>query len=542
MKRACSALRRYVLFTSLFVLVATTGWTATYYVSNSGSDSNNGLSTSSPWKTISKVNGRSFSPGDTILFRRGDVWREQLVVPSSGTSGSPITFGAYGTGAAPIISGSDVRTGFSQYSGNIWRCSNVSTSRMVFFQKGTAYYWGVLKSGTGSLSREYDYYIGGGYLYVYAPSDPDSRYTNVLYGVRDNCIVGNGKDYVTIENLEINCTGKIDTDGNGGIRIDANSDNWIIQDCHIHHHGIIGSDSATQIGNCIFSYGGDNITIRRNDMHDAGRHIVCSYPRSGVTASNVRIYSNRAYNTAHNNIDIHDGGGTYDGVYIYNNDIFQEKDFPYGHNLIYLSQGANKVYVYYNLIHDAAGNGIQCSYDGDGPIYIYGNTFYNNSHHVISYVANAHPWVLRNNIFHSARTAPIRCTSASNWSSDYNCFYQTANSTVARVGSTSYSNWSSYRSATGWDAHSTWSVNPNLTNPAGSDFTLRSTSPCIDKGSNLGSQFQNGLDPASLWPGKVIERNQNDNGSGWEIGAYVYGSTYADTTPPRSPTGVRVEL
>lgn len=78
----------------------------TYYVAAAGSDSNSGTSSGAPWQTIAKVNGTSFSAGDSVLFNRGDVWyASSLIVPSSGASGSPITFGAYGSGANPIIKG-----------------------------------------------------------------------------------------------------------------------------------------------------------------------------------------------------------------------------------------------------------------------------------------------------------------------------------------------------------------------------------------------------------------------------------------------------
>jgi|GEM_PF-2921294 len=92
----------------------------TYYVSNCvtiGNDSNSGTSTSTPWSTVNKVNTSSFDPGDSILFNRGCVWREKLTVPSSGTAGSVITFGAYGSGANPVLNGSAVldNASFSPY-------------------------------------------------------------------------------------------------------------------------------------------------------------------------------------------------------------------------------------------------------------------------------------------------------------------------------------------------------------------------------------------------------------------------------------------
>jgi hypothetical protein len=54
-------------------------WKTTYYVdAASGSDTNSGTSESAAWKTIAKVSGISFAPGDRILFKRGGIWREEL--------------------------------------------------------------------------------------------------------------------------------------------------------------------------------------------------------------------------------------------------------------------------------------------------------------------------------------------------------------------------------------------------------------------------------------------------------------------------------
>jgi len=87
---------------------------AIYYVDfTTGDDGDTGLSEALAWKTIAKVNGSSFSAGDSILFKKGEVWREMLTMPSSGSAGNVITLGTYGSGAAPIISGSDIVTGWT---------------------------------------------------------------------------------------------------------------------------------------------------------------------------------------------------------------------------------------------------------------------------------------------------------------------------------------------------------------------------------------------------------------------------------------------
>jgi len=98
----------------------------TYYVSSStGSDSNSGTSSSAAWKTIAKVNGQTFQPGDTILLRRGDVWNESLVPTSSGSAGSPIKFDAYGTGAPPNLTGyyAVPSSAWVAVTGNAWKAA-----------------------------------------------------------------------------------------------------------------------------------------------------------------------------------------------------------------------------------------------------------------------------------------------------------------------------------------------------------------------------------------------------------------------------------
>ena len=79
----------------------------TYYIDSvSGNDSNNGTSTSTPWKTSAAINSRTFGQGDKILFKAGSVWSGQRFAPmGSGQSGNPITIDMYGTGAKPILNG-----------------------------------------------------------------------------------------------------------------------------------------------------------------------------------------------------------------------------------------------------------------------------------------------------------------------------------------------------------------------------------------------------------------------------------------------------
>ncbi|MDR3264207.1 MAG: right-handed parallel beta-helix repeat-containing protein [Clostridiales bacterium] len=75
----------------------------TYYVSTSGSDSNDGKSTGAAWATLAKVNGTTFQPGDKILLKSGDVWTGFLWPKGEGTAANPITLGKYGGDVYPRI-------------------------------------------------------------------------------------------------------------------------------------------------------------------------------------------------------------------------------------------------------------------------------------------------------------------------------------------------------------------------------------------------------------------------------------------------------
>jgi parallel beta-helix repeat protein len=93
----------------------------TYYISNSqGSDANDGKSTSTPWKTLSKVSTTTFSPGDQVLFKQGDTWRESLTISSSGTSANKIIYTSYGAGNRPVIDPSNLVSSWRLYKGNIY--------------------------------------------------------------------------------------------------------------------------------------------------------------------------------------------------------------------------------------------------------------------------------------------------------------------------------------------------------------------------------------------------------------------------------------
>lgn len=100
------------------ISLSLTAAAATYYVdANSGSDSNTG-SISQPFRTIQKA-ANVMTAGDMCLVRKG-TYRENVIPPNSGSAASPITFKPY-PGEQVTLSGADTVTGWTQYSGSIYR-------------------------------------------------------------------------------------------------------------------------------------------------------------------------------------------------------------------------------------------------------------------------------------------------------------------------------------------------------------------------------------------------------------------------------------
>lgn len=95
------------------VLLLGLGWSvnaAVYYVdSQNGDDARLGTSAEKAWKTLDRVNGQVFQPGDQLLFKAGARFTGQLRPQGSGRLDGdkplPITIGKYGDGPKPRFDG-----------------------------------------------------------------------------------------------------------------------------------------------------------------------------------------------------------------------------------------------------------------------------------------------------------------------------------------------------------------------------------------------------------------------------------------------------
>jgi hypothetical protein len=213
MTRACVSsvfeVACFYAFTLLIALAARANAT-TYYVSSSaGNDANSGTSASAAWQTIAHVNAQSFQPGDSVLLKRGDVWNESLTPPSSGSSGNPITFDAYGTGPAPNLTGwyAVPPSAWVNVTGNAWKAAvPASFTTVNFCLFGSVWGQKVSSSTSANLTAPWDFYLANGYLYVYAVGDPGTYYPGPItpMALSNTPVINvNGKAWLTFQHLLI---------------------------------------------------------------------------------------------------------------------------------------------------------------------------------------------------------------------------------------------------------------------------------------------------------------------------------------------------
>lgn len=466
-------------------------WSTTYYVdATGGNDSNAGTATNSAWMTISKINTSSFSAGDQILFKSGEVWREQLSVPSSGSAGNPITFGKYGTGALPNIDGSGSRTRTVQVSGK----SYVTISYIQFTGSAT--------SNSGSVSI---------YNSNHVIIDHISVHGNI--GLAGIVIEGTGGSN-TVSNSTVYNTTHADYDRGCGIILDGTAGSNTITNNTIYSNSADGiklamftaTSSNTISGNTIYLNGAAGISInascannivQNNKVYSNGRLVADCY---GIDLFKVGNNNVVRYNTTynHNYRSLDAGGIRFDG----------EPGAIFG--------TGNK--IYYNLIYNER-NGIHLL--GCSNATVYNNTIYNSGVTGIwNHGSYANNNTFKNNIVHTAGTSLVFNNDATNSVYDYNDYYDTTMTNKFNWNGTASSTLAAWRASSNQDVHSI-SSDPEFVT-AGSDFRLLSTSLSINAGTNvlLTTDYSG---------------NSVTSGSAPDLGALEYVSITDPPTPPSPP-------
>lgn len=503
---------------ALVILYVCSGLHATtYYVSNKGDDGHRGTSPSAPWRTLSRVSTHPFQPGDSILLRRGDTWRnDPLRISSSGNPAGQIVYGAYGTGDRPAVLGS-VRAGdWTCIEGNIWVSGTVIPDdpweigfdgpEIFFEEKDGRVTWGahrVFDQEFSRLSGEYEWTWHKGRIYVCSRENPGSLYGSVevpraVHGIRLM-----DQNYITIDSLAIKYFGDVAIyDQRATIVLRG----LRVTHCEIAYIGRKNGRAAYGL-----SVHHSDSYYAYNEIHNCGRRGISltMYRTEPITQSNVIIEHNHFHHGWHTtSLDcIAAGDHTIRNIVFRNNLVEGDPEVPLNginpnsNHLFSDNQSDNglvrDIYIYNNIFTYAHGSSVKIGAVGN--VHIDHNTFYrfnptlaNIQAHVYLYRTPA-PVIIRNNIFdNDASDEKLTCIKIDRHSADlltidYNLYFQSSRGQrffrVNLEDEKGYrvDEWDEYRLETGFDPNSPQPADPLFVQPP-VHFGLEEGSPAIGAG------------------------------------------------------------
>ncbi|MDA9761982.1 hypothetical protein N9C84_02815 [Desulfobacterales bacterium] len=284
-------IKNYCYFTIiLFIIIVNSGYSATYYVKNSGNDNASGVSDINAWATITKVNefakNRNFSDGDVICFKRGDIFDDATI----GYDGDFIswgnidglTFQDYGLGEKPKF---------------------ISERKIAINISG---------SGISNLTIKN--------IYLYGSSSTKVVWLNKINGVTIDGVDGDGRGSGS----------PIRPDG--VIKLLNVVGDVTIRNCNLHHWGPkINPTKGVEDTIALYIWTGlgkrspTSIQIYDNIVHSINSDAVHIGNFQGQPGNTCNIYNNEFYNCGENAIDMK--ASTY--VNIHNNTMYRE-DFGLG--------------------------------------------------------------------------------------------------------------------------------------------------------------------------------------------------------------------
>jgi hypothetical protein len=572
---------KLLIFLIIFLLSSPVG-AATYYMRADGTNADPDCSEASACcagaMDISDHDAASFSAGDIInVCDSGGIYNDQVDIPSSGSSGSPITYQA-AMGDSPVFDGYVTYTFWGEQDTNIWSSSTGSPSaswnasaiyednvRLVSITWSTDLATTKAKMYAGTWTHDGVTPQGNKY-WLWCTDDAAPSTHTIHVDKIDWPFYMDNKDNITIDGMTIR-KAKF-----SGIYAKNGSDNVIIKNC-TSIQGYMGGFN-TQSVNTLFlnntvygtghvgiNYsGGTSAIMRGNTVYGNcvdGKSTcggIYGFQGSGSLSEFNHVYDNGpAVRTGQMS-----GGGiwfdTQDGVLP---DIIRY-NLVEGNVFGLMAEMSDDAQIYGNIVLDCVdddlyyqyGTGILVhSWDTDGidGTQVYNNTLNNNRVGIKvegdgSTAANCTNNIIKNNIIANSIDRALVAKDGGENDGVYgsgnvylnNCF-DTESSNFIEWGDGTYkSTYDTWESAYGRSTDSI-EADPIFTNVSSDDFTLAVTSPAINTGVDLGLSFRLGLNPTSSWTSDVKTINQNFYNE-WEIGGYVFpikkarspwGTTYA---------------
>ena len=296
------------LYALLMIVSAVRGIAATYYVSPSGNNSNNGLSATTAWLTLQYASN-TVLPGDSVIVLPGTY--SGFYHTTSGTSAQPIVFAAQ-PGVLINLPNATTNDGI-----------NLEGASYIVIEGFHIY--GLPRTGIRSVLN---------------------NHVTIKNNVCDSCykwgILTGFSDDILIENNE--CSRSVDEHG---IYFSNSADNPVIRGNHCwgnHANGIHMNGDISLGGDGIIS----NALVENNIIHDNGVAGGSAINCDGVQNSVIR--NNLAYNNHASGISLYriDGGGGSSGNVVVNNTVLQPSDGRWALNI---SDGSTNNTAFNNIFY-----------------------------------------------------------------------------------------------------------------------------------------------------------------------------------------------
>ncbi len=471
-----NCLLKFFLLIFLFFTVSFESLRAsTYYFSSSyGDDSRSVVQAKSPltpWKSLRKLSffSTNLNPGDSILFNKGDTWTGVTLVPMC----NGVVFSSYGTGQLPIIDGG----------------TNLAVNVLNVFEYNLVFD-GISFKRTGA-------------------TDLVAEFGNVWFGTDGgikNCTIKNCSFFGTVflqgsynlfQNNTVDGTAN-NGNGNGIWEFKQYCNHNVYSGNTISNFTLRGIWTMANTHDCVFE---------NNIIHDCG---LCGIDLDGAyhLVYGHTIRNNKIYNTSHDAIDLENAfdcnvngnymyGGGHSYIYVVNYEkceSFNGHGASNGLGAILNSTLSGNIMVGGGTDFSSVAIGIYKA----GGINVYNNSVYDFKSRFfdLDYAAVSEVPMIKlvNNVFSTIETPSWY--GMVNFSTDdatvlaqddYNCFYDNGRNDIYANRSTSNQrNLEQYRAATGKGVHSV-SVNPAFSST--NDLHLKSSSPCINAGTNVGLPY-----------------------------------------------------
>lgn len=532
-----------------------------YYVSITGNDANSGTSTSTPWRTITKVNSVNFLPGDNLYFKGGEVFNGNIYLSASDGNSPTIIFtiSSYGGGRATINAGNGY--GISAYNTQGIRIENLivtGSGMSTNTQDGIGFYADLAGSvklkgvsfdnievknfgKTGVKIGSWNGNTGYENLSLNNLDVHDNLWDGILvYGfIGYNNYVGYPHKNVTITNCRsYNNPGIADPNairGNGIVL--SNTETGLIQNCVAYNNGANNIHCGGPGG--IWVYDAKGIVIQYNESY--GNKSTSTCDGLGFDLDGGSINCIMQYNYSHDN----DGGGFLLGQ--------MENGRPWKNNICRYNVSVN------DGRHNAAG--ITLFKQGATTImdscFVYNNTVYmtpapNNSSEAAFKITEWFTGITNvkvyNNIFVTTGGVPLVYvpTGYSGYFAG-NLYWSSGAPFLIQYQGVNYSSLNTWRSATNNEkigsVNTGLNVDPLLTNVGFNGvlypnapstlnaYKLQSGSPALDAGLNLLSQFNINVGSTDYWGDPVV------SGIGHDIGA---DEKVVSSSPCPAPVGLTI--